>query len=433
VSLTLTRYESGPDENSPVQEHPASWHIVSDRFEGADNGLALPEIIRTLRPPSGTAIPRTGGTLQTATPSLRILAPDPAPPPGYIAGGVPRGAAFNANVFQITSEPRMPEIRVRCDVRGIDLARTPIHWRLQCRHVLGRFEKVDSDGRYRATVLPLDEEWQGRSTATEFTLFARDRGPVSYDYNGVGRVMGGHAILTVAVLLPGGGRLQDVAHLRITGVNPTAEEIRAHAETLAGDRNVNIRHMIHALIWQESGGHQFAVEGGRPAAQTRTTYSFHRRPRQHRVQFDYPDDPPGFPLVAFDFGVGIMQYTKVNGQVVTPRIVWDWRENLRAGINLFLGEKMSAAYRHLRSSRQGGFTWRDWAYQGWGRYNGSWSRSSPQSPYSDHIRDHSPQYPLISTGRVPATTEAHPDTRALPEPDRLAPPPAWPPQPAPRP
>ncbi|MBD0321430.1 MAG: hypothetical protein ICV87_13910 [Gemmatimonadetes bacterium] len=277
----------------------------------------------------------------------------------------------------------------------------------------------------------LDEEWQGRSTARTFRLFDPGDAAVHYGYNGVGRVMGGHAILTVAVRLPNGLSLQDHVHLRITGTNPTLEQIRAYTESVVGDRDANIRQMIHALIWKEAGGKQFrdSRPGERePVAQTHSLRTFHRgTPSEHAVRFDYPDDPPDFPLVAFDFGVGILQFTRVAGQVVKPAMVWNWQENLQASFNIFF-LKLGEAYTWLRANRPG-FTWRDWAYQSWGRYNGSWSSSDPQSDYSAHIRDRWAGYSQISSARVPAAAATHPDTRRLTGSSPLGPPPAWPPQP----
>jgi hypothetical protein len=82
-----------------------------------------------------------------------------------------------------------------------------------------------------------------------------------------------------------------------------------------------------------------------------------------RVHFDWPDDPPNFPLASFDFGVGISQFTKVGDQRVTAELAWDWRENVRVGTNLFLSK--------LNGQFQQGISWRHWALAGWRAYNGS--------------------------------------------------------------
>ena len=72
---------------------------------------------------------------------------------------------------------------------------------------------------------------------------------------------------------------------------------------------------------------------------------------------------PDFPLASFDFGVGISQFTRVEGQSVSPELAWDWRENIRRGTNLFLGK--------LRKKLQPDITWKHLALAAWAAYNGS--------------------------------------------------------------
>ena len=82
-----------------------------------------------------------------------------------------------------------------------------------------------------------------------------------------------------------------------------------------------------------------------------------------RVRFDWPDDPPNFPLASFDFGVGISQFTRLDTQQVSAALAWDWRENVRLGTNLFLGK--------LRRKLQADMTWKHLALAAWAAYNGS--------------------------------------------------------------
>src|SRR5215471_3946178 len=54
------------------------------------------------------------------------------------------------------------------------------------------------------------------------------------------------------------------------------------------------------------------------------------------VTFAWPHDPANFPAVAFDFGIGIGQFTHPGRESVG--ICWDWRDNLDAGINELLDD-----------------------------------------------------------------------------------------------
>jgi hypothetical protein len=122
--------------------------------------------------------------------------------------------------------------------------------------------------------------------------------------------------------------------------------------------------MVRAIFQHEPAFTQFAAQAQRSAAVT-----FARRHHADGVQpdcrarFDWPDDPPGFPLTSFDFGVGLSQYSRLDGQVISAELAWDWRENVRRGTNLFLSK--------LRRKLQPEITWKHLALAGWTAYNGS--------------------------------------------------------------
>jgi hypothetical protein len=322
--------------------HGPEWHLLDSTFPAADAGLSLP----TRKTSSGSA-------------RLSITSLDRDDPPGYTPGGVPRDVTFNRNTFQLSPVPCMPAIPVACAVEGFDLSSTPILWRLACRHVLCRHTNAGGF-RYRGACDTFDREWRGESRAASFTLFAPG---CSYTYNDQSRVLGGHALLVVAVRLSD-ATLCDYAHLRIGGTNPTqADVFRYLDERLAGyDRN--IVQMVRAIFRHESAFAQFASGPQRATAMTfsRRHHTDSAQP-DCRVRFDWPDDPPGFPLASFDYGVGISQFTRVGGQQMTAEIAWDWRENIRLGTNLFLGK--------LRRKYQPGMTWKHLALETWAAYNGT--------------------------------------------------------------
>jgi hypothetical protein len=289
--------------------------------------------------------------------ALSLDKPDTSDPPSpYKPGGVPRGTAFNKNVLVLPATPAMPTIDVACKVEGFDPASEPIAWRLQVLHVLGRFEKTSSDKKkgiahYSGKVVRLADEWTGTSTKAQFKLFAQDEN-VTFD-NASDRVAGGHAVLTVAAKPAGASNwLQDFAHLRITGSEPGEAAIRKYVDSIAAARHPNLIHMLNAIFAHESGFKQFAT-----GAQTKT----HFGPKGHKLLFDWPDDPPGYPVGAFDFGVGLSQFT--HPDELTTAMAWDWRENMNAGVNVFLAA--------CRRSHRPTLTWMGWAKKGWTGYNGS--------------------------------------------------------------
>lgn len=384
--------------------------ILNNDFPDHDSGLTPPRRRTTATTAGPAPVARRGdNALQTAGPLLQIVSLDRADPPGYRAGGVPRAPQFNRNVLAITSAPRMPEIAVRCAIRGFSPQQSPIHWRLQCRYVLARHMN-NGDGEYAGASEIHQDEWQGRSTAADFTLFAAQRNPaVSYDYNDDRAVMGGHAILTIMARLPGnGGWLTDYVHLRIVGTNPVRANVEQYVEQLLDGRDSNVLAMLRAIFVHESDYTQFKVD-----VQTRN--------RAYGRWFDWPDDPARFPLATFDFGVGISQWTKLPGQRVSRAIAWDWRENVRAGTNLFLTVK-------LRGSHRSGRTWREWARIAWRRYNGSGERAQR---YAANLAA-STEGLRVSGRPVPPSIDVRALTAHIPGPAPLGPPPAWPPQAPPR-
>ncbi len=347
--------------------------IDDNAFSGSDKGLVLP----TRRLSDGHY-------------KLSITSHDRSDPPApYVAGAVPRDDAFNSNVVTLPLAGGMPIIHVQCAIAGFDPATVPLIWRLQSLHVLGRHKKSGKDAsnnpRYKSLVVPLGDEWRGESHAASFNLFPP--GDPQADHVG-----GGHAILTVAARPPGAsGWLQDFVHLRITGSNPTEREVRAHVAKVTAALDPHLEPMLDAIFAWEAGFKQFAS-----SHQRWTTYS--------GVRFDWPDDPPGYPVAAFDFGVGLSQFTHPGS--MTASIAWDWRDNMNAGINIFLEA--------LRDKYKPGMTWAEWAVIGWTRYNGSASYAQERLKSVDGK--------LVSTDKIPVGT----NIRAITEPLALAQAPKWP-------
>jgi hypothetical protein len=322
--------------------HPPEWHIIDSDFTPADAGL---------RPP-----PRR---VADGARRLTIANLDRNDPPGYTPGGVPRLVDFNANLLRLTPYPRMPPILVSCAVEGFDPSVYPIQWRLACRHVLCRHMNVGGY-RYRGTSETFESEWRGDSHTPDFILF----GPgCTFTYNDERRVLGGHGVLIVAATIEG-VTLCDYVHLRVSGANPTQGDVFRYLDERLAGYDDNVVHMVRAIFQHESAFTQFASQPQRAAAMT-----FSRRHHADgtqpdcRVRFDWPDDPPGFPLASFDFGVGISQYTRVDGQRVSAELAWDWRENVRIGTNLFL--------RKLARKLAPDMTWQHLALEGWAAYNGA--------------------------------------------------------------
>jgi len=308
--------------------------VIDDKkFDGSNKGLAAP-----LRRTSAGAF------------ALRIYNLDHAdPPPPYQAGGVPRTPTFNGNALVISAAPKMPKIVVACDAIGFDPGVAKIVWRLQTLYVVGRYEKVSGGEKphYRSRILSVGDTWTGESSAANFMLFDDDAN-VAYD-NRTDRVAGGHAILTVAAK-PADSNvwLQDYVHLRITGTNPTESIVRKYVQQALSQRNKNIEFMADAVFTHENEFEQFD-----PKARTQESYK--------GVLFEWPHDPANFPSVAFDFGIGIGQYTHPGQETVG--ICWDWRDNLDAGINELLDD--------LKATFAADKTFIKWAKNAWSKYNGS--------------------------------------------------------------
>lgn len=321
--------------------HSPQWHILETDFPSADAGLHTPVRVTA------------HGHRRLAIANL-----DRTDPPGYTPGGVPR-SDFNQNLFHLTAGARMPAIRVSCAVDGFDPAVTPIQWRLVCRHVLCRYVNTRLF-RYRSAVERFDAEWRGESQTTDFTLFSQD---CRCTYSDADRVLGGHGLLMVAVRLPE-VTLCDYVHVRIAGTNPTQSEVFAFLDRQLADYDENVQHMVRAIFQHESDFMQFASQAQRSAAVT-LTRRHHADGLQPdcRMRFDWPDDPPGFPLTSFDFGVGLSQFSQIDGSAISAELAWDWRENVRRGTNLFLGK--------LRRKLNPEVSWKHLALAGWAAYNGS--------------------------------------------------------------
>lgn len=321
--------------------HPPLWHILETDFPSADAGLHTPVRVTA------------HGHRRLAIANL-----DRTDPPGYISGGVPR-SDFNRNLFHLTADARMPAIRVSCAADGFDPTTTPIQWRLVCRHVLCRYANTRLF-RYRSAVETFNAEWRGESQTTDFTVFGPD---CRCTYSDAGRVLGGHGLLMVAVRLPE-VTLCDYVHVRIAGTNPTQAEVFAFLDDQLADHDENVQQMVRAIFQHDSAFTQFASQAQRSAAVT-LTRRHHADGLQPdcRMRFDWPDDPAGFPLISFDFGVGLSQFSHNDGSAISAELAWDWRENVRRGTNLFFGK--------LRRKLHPEISWKHLALAGWAAYNGS--------------------------------------------------------------
>ncbi len=362
--------------------------VIDDtRFLGSDSGLTVPTRRQIS---SGHA--------------LRIQSPDSADPPApYRPGGVPRTQSFNANVFSITAEPKMPVLSISCALDNIDPATAPIFWRFQTLYVVGRYQKVSPglSPHYASRVLSLGDTWSGTSRSAQFKLFTADAN-VTYD-NASDRVAGGDAILTLAVQIPHSGDwLQDYVHLRIGAANPTEANVRLGTATAFATRDINIMHMANAVFSHENKMHQFD-----PVYRTHEKYS--------GVLFQWPSDPENFPSVAFDFGIGLAQFTHPGAETVA--ICWDWRENLKSGINELLDD--------LRRTYAPNLTWQAWATRAWSTYNAGTPTSPAGLAYAATLLA-LPDGKLISPNTLPAGFDLVQQTAPLPM-APFAPPARWPP------
>jgi len=252
-------------------------HIVDSNFIGKDDGLKTPTRHQTglneAAPVSRNSTPSTHNTLTPGGLRLAITNLSHTDPTGYVANGVPRmkDSEFNKNILSLTSDPRMPSLPVHCAVSGFDPKQHPIHWRLQCLHVLGRYCS-GGHSTYHSSVLRLAYEWQGYAHVPQFTLFTRGHNPSPIGKEVAGlvythrpplmevaaagaraagtvqhreRVIGGHAILTLAARPPGAKQLlTDYVHLRIHGTNPSQDEREAFLGHLLSGRDENILNAV---------------------------------------------------------------------------------------------------------------------------------------------------------------------------------------------
>lgn len=341
---------------------------MTEKFSGSNEGLKIP-----------------ARRLHLDSFGLRITNLDTSDPPApYENGGVPRTAKFNTNIKQITAKPLKPEIAVQCEVLGFDPKSAHIHWRLQTLHVLCRYKKAKSGAvglpkNYADAVVKLPDEWSGESDTAAFTIFPKDARVKPED--GSDRVAGGHAILTVAAKPVGAsGWLQDYVHLRIDGANPGADmkDAQAEVKAMVGDRGDDLRHMVNAIFGWEARA-QFS-----PKPQDRASF------KKLGTKFEWPADPPNYPIAAFDLGVGYSQFTDPDR--LTASIAWDWRENLKTGINVFL-DKLKNTY--VKNS-----TWADWALRAWSAYNGT-GQKNQITAYGRKLAE-SPEGKLVSKDKIPS-------------------------------
>jgi hypothetical protein len=321
------------------RENMAPPKIIDDKFPDANKGLKVPTRLLA----SGAA-------------QLRMTNLDRADPPAYVTGSYIRSEAYNANAYKISAGAKMPPIRVECSVNGVDLAAAKIIWRLQIRYIAGRYAKANHDDdqpQYNSFLRSFDDVWTGASSSSTFTLFDAADKNVSYD-NLDDRVAGGNSILTVAIQLQDGSWLQDYVHLRVTGTNPAEADVRETLSKAMAARQPSILNMINAAFAHENNYEQFE-----PCRSCQTHFSGFTEPKSP-VLFQWPCDPANFPSIAFDFGIGISQFTHW-GQETMP-VCWDWRSNVANGVNELLGD--------LRRVFRPRITWLSWASRAWSAYNG---------------------------------------------------------------
>jgi hypothetical protein len=377
-------------------KHAAESHIEDREFKGRNEGIPLDP-----RPGAGplemASVARTAeGTTQVNVLvhdpyGLKLISPSPDLPArgpcaeagvtrkkpavtkdddlnkakeNFEPGTYPRNVTFPAeNVLYIDATPRMPEIAVICEVQGF--APAELFWRLKVRHVLCRHYSVGKY-QYQSICLPLEVEWRGRSADPAFTLFAREpNAAVSYDADANDprdAVMGGYGLLSVAAYPPG-ENLPVVAHahLRIKGTNPSQAAARQYLSEVMKDKDERMLLMAEAAFIHESNFRQFndagthqtsfrlSTKGHLPIRKAELKAHPHDKPKTDvdqpdcRIRFAWPYDPPGFPFVTFDFGVGISQFTQLRSQTVTESIAWNWNENMKAGVNILL-EKLARRF-----------------------------------------------------------------------------------------
>jgi hypothetical protein len=418
--------------------HAPAYHLLDDDWPDKDDGIRTPTRSRGAAP-AGSVPAEPNASLVCAAAGLRLRERpadavatigqylDLTDPPGYRPNTIPRGP-FNENVMAITAEAMMPEIQVRCLACDFDPVYRPIHWRLECHYVICRH--TNGGGyRYTGASQAMGRQWQGRAFKQNFTLFAPLSDPsLVYDYGSPLAVCGGHAVLSVALREPSapGGLLLDYAHLRIGGTNPSQEDVLAYTESVLAGRNANVVRMVRAIWRHEAGFKQF-----RAAAQTSDRITFTLRSRFHTdpaqpdcpVTFEHPRDPEGFPLASFDFGVGISQITWFPTNHLTGDQCWDWRENIKAGMNIFFS-RLHTTYPRPGAARTA-LTWRAWARAAWARYNGS---GAAAARYADDVQGNDEGRQVPDTP-VPTNINLAVEAAAVPPSPALPPPPAWPPSP----
>ena len=141
------------------------------------------------------------------------------------------------------------------------------------------------------------------------------------------------------------------------------------------------------------------------------------------MTFTHPEDPPGFPLASFDFGVGISQITWFRTRALSADECWDWRENIKAGMNLFFAA-LRVTYPSSAAARAA-LTWRQWAKKAWARYNGS---GEAATRYANDVEGNEEGSQVPETP-VPTSVNLDVEAASVPPSPALPPPPPWPPSP----
>jgi hypothetical protein len=207
------------------------------------------------------------------------------------AGAIEIKCTPNVTDFPITSEPAMPIIEVEASVLGLApmaAAVTAFDWTATLE-----FNPAQCLNGIPAMFPALHQS--GVALGGHFTVR-------------FGELRGGNLTITVRARVAGGEIVAERKDLRIVGTNPLYVQL-----TQALPSKV-----FRALVWHESRGRQFRgpANGGTSACPL------------------YSDDWLG--------GVGLMQLTR---PAPTREQTWNWRENIRGGLDLFeLKKHVARAY-----------------------------------------------------------------------------------------
>jgi len=117
----------------------------------------------------------------------------------------------------------------------------------------------------------------------------------------------------------------------------------------------------------------------------------------------------GFSLVTCDFGVGISQFTQLRGQNVTETIAWNWKENMRHGVNVLLG-KTCGVLRAAQAGKKPKVRPNNldrMGHAGWQGYNASKSYADGRRNSVEAGRLRKAQVPSVLTSRSNSSLGFH--------------------------